>query len=186
MKSSAAPGEVQYELDVSLRLGFFLRKIEKGLKLKGILRAVFLVVGGLLVLSIFTLGILAIASILGGHQVWHAAFVFAAYSWVVYTELLPPYRVISARVLKAPLLIQRSDDHLLLEWRGKPRYPASELHVVRYLGSCPLCGGTVTIDKRYWWSSVEDLVGRCENARRQHVFTFDHELKIGMRIPPNR
>jgi hypothetical protein len=184
-RTEPVQGEVQYEIDVSVRLGFYLRWIQKGLLLKGATRALYLGVGAVLVISVVGLAGVVGLSLLFGREPGPAVFVFVAYTWLIYTELLPPYRVITNRIQKAPTIIQGFDDRLLLEWRGKPRYPASELHVVRYLGVCPLCSGKVNVDKRHWWGVAEDLVGRCENAPRQHVFTFDHELKIGTRIPPN-
>lgn len=184
-RAEPAQGEVQYEIDVSVRLGFYLRWLQKGLRLQGATRALYLGVGATLLVSILALAGIAGLSLVFSRQPGPAVFVFVAYTWLIYTELLPPYRVITNRIQKAPTLIQGGDDRLLLEWRGKPRYPASELHVVRYLGVCSLCAGTVNVDKRRWWGVAEDLVGRCENAPRQHVFTFDHELKIGVRIPPN-
>lgn len=184
-RTAAAPEEVQYEIDISVRLNFYLRRVEKGLVFKGRTRTWYLAWGAILVIGNIVLAGLAGFALIVDRQPLPVVLVFALYGWLVYSELLPPYRVAVNKIQKAPTLVQGFDDRLLLEWRGKPRYPASELHVVRYLGVCPLCSGVVNVDKRRWWSAAEDLAGRCENAPRQHVFTFDHELKIGIRIPPN-
>lgn len=89
--------------------------------------------------------------------------------------------VVFVRILSAPFLLQGGDEDRLLEWRCPPRYPHKSLHLVRYSGKCPKCGGTVRIHRK-WWFLPAHLIGRCEDAPLAHVFTFDHVLREGHAI----
>ena len=96
----------------------------------------------------------------------------------IYLSVGTLLQVVFVRILSAPFLLQGGDEDRLLEWRCPPRHPYKSLHLVRYSGKCPKCGGTVRIHRK-WWFLPAHLIGRCEDAPLVHVFTFDHVLRVG-------
>jgi hypothetical protein len=93
----------------------------------------------------------------------------------------PVFLVLRAKIVSAPVWLQSDDDDRLIEWRSPPRWPAKSVHLVRYSGECPLCHGRVLVQQRRWFVP-DELVGRCEDSPRAHVYSFDHLLRVGRRI----
>ncbi len=85
-------------------------------------------------------------------------------------------RIVMAPTLLTPL--RHSDDVTLEVRRRDDSDKAGELAFVRYTGVCPQCGGTVTVSagRREF---PDRLIGRCAQSGREHVYTFDHVLKVG-------
>ena len=82
------------------------------------------------------------------------------------------------RIVSAPWWMQCDDGSRLLELRTPPKYPERAIKAVRYTAACPICRGTVSVASggiEFPWR----LVGRCENSRREHVYSFDHVTRSG-------
>lgn len=89
-------------------------------------------------------------------------------------------------VMPAPEWMQEGAySDLMLEWRNEhvsrvgPRARAKErLVLARYSGQCPRCNGTVRL-----MDGGKDfprrVVGRCENAMSEHVYSFDPTTMTG-------
>lgn len=101
---------------------------------------------------------------------------------LIYVFVLPPIRVVTDRILKAPFWLQGWDDNWLLEWRCPPLHNQKSMHRVRYTGSCPLCAGRVEVGARSWMLPADQLIGRCENAPAAHRYSFDHVTRRGHRL----
>ncbi|MBD5801778.1 hypothetical protein AZOA_12020 [Azoarcus sp. Aa7] len=81
-------------------------------------------------------------------------------------------------IVVAPWWMQSVDDDRLLERRYPPRYADKTIKAIRYTSLCPLCGGKVSAKAggfEFWGR----LVGRCEHAPTEHVFSFDHVTRNG-------
>lgn len=114
----------------------------------------------------------------GDLQTLKALLMIGCLAALLYWATRPVFLVLSARVVAAPMWLQSDDSDNLIEWRSPPRWAAKSVHLVRYSGECPLCRGRVLVQQRRWFAP-DDLVGRCEEAPRAHVFTFDHVLRTG-------
>ena len=90
------------------------------------------------------------------------------------------FRVIDRRVEVAPLWVQpwsSDSDWLLVFEKNKPTAP-NVIKLKRYTAKCLTCGGLVRIHKG-GFVHPNRLVGRCDNSPREHVFSFDHYLRVG-------
>jgi len=100
--------------------------------------------------------------------------------WAEWLLLGAFFRVVDRRVEIAPWWLQpwTSDgDWLLVFEKNKPAAP-NVIKLKRYTAKCSTCGGAVRIH-RGGFSYPNRLVGRCDNSPREHVFSFDHYLRVG-------
>lgn len=85
------------------------------------------------------------------------------------------------RIVLAPWWMQSEDKDRLLEHRYPPRYPEKSVKAVRYTAKCPICGGTISAQSggfEFW----KRIIGRCEHAPGEHVYSFDHISRQGRRL----
>lgn len=131
--------------------------------------------GLLYLLAVILLALLGLA----GGQVpgeWLTAlFVTVVAIWPTVGPLL---RLPEWRVVVAPWWLQADDDTQLLEWRTPPRYQEKSIVAVRYAAVCPVCGGRV-FARSGGLGFPGRIVGRCEEAPAEHVFSFDHVTRTG-------
>ncbi|MBK1650365.1 hypothetical protein CKO36_17725 [Rhabdochromatium marinum] len=94
-------------------------------------------------------------------------------------------RLVTNRITLAPVLLQpfaSSRNDYLLELRPDQETERNSLYMVRYVGDCPICGvkghDKVHIEpgRREFFGR---LVGRCNRAPNEHVFSFDHVTRQG-------
>lgn len=104
------------------------------------------------------------------------AMIGAMVTWSVW----PLYRLIDQRIVMAPAIFQLTSRfyHVLVIRREGER---KVVRMLRFTATCPLCGGEVEVQEgrravrgRY--------VGACGRNPLEHVFTFDHVLRIGNRV----
>lgn len=97
-------------------------------------------------------------------------------TWLVW----PLYRLIDQKIVMAPAILQMTSRfyHVLVIRREGER---KVVRMLRFTAACPLCGGEVEVQEgrralrgRY--------VGECGRNPVEHIFSFDHVLKIGQRI----
>lgn len=97
-------------------------------------------------------------------------------TWLVW----PLYRLIDQKIVMAPAILQMTSRfyHVLVIRREEER---KVVRMLRFTATCPLCGGEVEVQEgrrnfrgRYF--------GECGRNPLEHVFTFDHVLRIGMRV----
>lgn len=99
-------------------------------------------------------------------------------TWLVW----PLYRLIDQKVVMAPAILQMTSRFyhvLVIRREGKRKV----VRMLRFTATCPLCGGEVEVQEgrralhgRY--------VGACGRNPVEHVYTFDHVLRIGRRVQP--
>lgn len=94
-------------------------------------------------------------------------------TWIVW----PLYRLIDQKIVMAPSILQmtsRFSHVLVIRREGEHKV----VRMLRFTAACPLCGGEVEVQEgrralrgRY--------VGKCGRNPIEHVFSFDHVLKVG-------
>jgi len=98
--------------------------------------------------------------------------------WSVMLTVGPFYRLASDRIVIAPWWMQSLDDDRLLEQHRPPRFSEKSIKAVRYVAQCPICEGKLLVRKasyEFRWR----IIGRCEEAPIEHVFSFDHITRSG-------
>lgn len=155
--------------------GFLLTGIRKWLFL-GVMLLVALNI--IVLIFVFSLGIAEQESF-GQVIRFIGAFVFIL--WVEWSLFGAFYQVIDLRVQVAPRWAQpwsSNGDWLLVFEKNKPAAP-NIIKLKRYTAKCSICGGLVRIHKG-GFTNPGRLVGRCENSPREHMFSFDHYLRVGL------
>lgn len=92
-------------------------------------------------------------------------------------------RLVANRVALAPMLLQPwSGNDYLLELRKRNGAKRNTLYLIRYTADCPICVEQGK-DSIHVASGRLDffgrLVGRCDHAPNEHVFSFDHISRKG-------
>jgi len=105
--------------------------------------------------------------------------------YMTWLMVRPLYHAIERRVAIAPIwLIRLRMASAQLDFRATQRNhpngrPVRQLRIVCYQGNCPICGAMVNVRS----GSHEfqgRLVGRCDEAPEEHLYSFDHITKIGV------
>lgn len=104
----------------------------------------------------------AAAVILGGVLAW--------FVW-------PLYRLIEDNIIFAPALLQQAllHNHVLVR---RSEDSKNVVRMLRFTGTCPLCGGLVEIEKGRGQLRGR-FVGKCGRNPVEHLFSFDHTLRRG-------
>jgi hypothetical protein len=92
----------------------------------------------------------------------------------------PLYRLIDQKIVMAPAILQMTSRFchvLVIRREGEKKI----VRMLRFTATCPLCGGEVEVQEgrrtlrgRY--------VGSCGRNPVEHVFSFDHVLRTGLRV----
>lgn len=79
------------------------------------------------------------------------------------------------RIVLAPIWMQSEWNDRLIEIQ---KQPTKTIKAVHYSSTCPICQGKINAVSGKWefWGRI---VGRCENAPTEHVFSFDHVTRSG-------
>lgn len=106
----------------------------------------------------------------------------AATAWVIqlyrFLDDLFTFRIIMAPDALTPL----TQTNVTLEVRrASADDTVGELAFVRYSAICPLCDGAIDVESGRK-AFPDRLVGRCRRSGREHVFSFDHVLRVGRRL----
>lgn len=115
------------------------------------------------------------------------ALTTAALFFVVMKTIGPLLALPNKRIVCAPWWMQSVEDDRLLEIRLPPRYERRSVKATRYTSTCPICGSTL-VAKSGGFEFYGRIVGRCEDAPAEHVFSFDHITRFGkaLRTPAVR
>ena len=175
------PGEIRYICEDLTDAGFITRWFSRGYVVSGWRRWP-------LVLMIITTMLVAIGAVFllvlllqlppSKRDIFSWLIVFAGVAWVAWETVMLVLILPDTRIGMAPWWIQLGEKDRLLEWRCPPRHPEKSIKASRYTAICPLCKGKVVVKSggiRHWGR----LVGCCEEAPSEHVFSFDHVLRRG-------
>lgn len=174
-------GEIRYISEDMKDPGLFIRIFSSGFEISGWRRWVYL-----LTLAASLLIALALALFISAGMIVQIPLKNLVYSFLgagtllfaMWITLGPIFRLSYSKILLAPWWMQSVEDDRLLEWRCPPRHSVKTIRAARYSGVCSLCGGKVAI-RSGGWEFFGRLLGRCEESPQEHVFTFDHVLRLG-------
>jgi hypothetical protein len=113
-------------------------------------------------------------------------FILVTLGWVVWRiSVRPVIWLIDDRItLATELWVAWSEDTAQLEL-AKDENNRRRLQLVRYSAVCPICAGTVEL--RYSQSpNRRRLLGCCNEAPYEHVFSFDRVSRQGLRLQADR
>lgn len=116
--------------------------------------------------------------IVGTRNVLSSLFSLGVMFWATWACLGPLYKLGVDKIVIAPWWMQSTEEDRLLERRAPPRHPQKSIKAVRYVAPCPLCGGKIsaTTGRLEFFGRI---VGRCDEAPIEHVFSFDHVTRNG-------
>jgi hypothetical protein len=161
----------------------FSRIFTRGLELTGWKKAAYVIaIGapllfGWLFLVQFAFGMTVWAAV-GGKNVITSILSLLVIYWAAWATMGPLYTLPTSKIVVGPWWMQSIDDDRLLEHRYPPRFPKKSIKAVRYTAVCPICGGKVSAKSggfEFW----RRIIGRCEDAPVEHVFSFDHVSRSG-------
>lgn len=172
--------EVNYICEDIANAGLIARIFSKGINVSGWRRYVFAT--GIIVPILF--GLIGIFIILFQVNQWEnyglekifqsfismSLFILAV--WLIVGSFI---KLPDNRIVIAPLWLQSEFNDRLLELQ---RTPTRTIKAVHYSTKCPVCSGKVNAVSGKW-EFIGRIVGRCENAPIEHVFSFDHVTRSG-------
>lgn len=176
-------GQVRYICEDIEDAGPIARIFARGYQLSGWRRGLFVLVlfGPLLfclLLLVQLLASLTLSVTVGENAINRqifSLFVVGGTAWLTIGAL---FLLGINKIVLAPWWMQSVDDDRLLEHRCPPRYASKSVKAVRYTATCPICGGKVAA-KSGGLEFRGRVVGRCEAAPVEHVFSFDHITRAG-------
>lgn len=107
-------------------------------------------------------------------QLLSGGIILAALVWAFFGHLLT---LQSKRIVPLPSIFQSLDNNHLIELKTSDD-KEKQSKLVRYSGECPICNGRV-IAKSGGLTFFGRIVGKCENAPVEHIFSFDHVTRRG-------
>ncbi len=174
---------VRYYLDDIANAGVWSRWLVNRFHLDGWRKLLFLGVGScFIILIMVTLWILVIA--LPQLETIGQFITFGLFGVVIFGFIWhffgPFYEVVFFNTALAPDWLQPlkgTDDRILVFERKQPE-ASNQIYLAKYNGICPACGGEIVVGKG--GSEFKGrLIGRCSNSAREHVYSFDHHLRVG-------
>lgn len=182
-ESFGVPTAIRYVCEDLEDTGPIVGLIARGYRLEGWRRGVFaaaviIPIVALVAVSIIALLQLSFAKTLDGKQIMSAVMALGTVGVIFWSTTGRILRLADRKIVLAPWWMQSVDDDRLLERREPPRYQGKSIKAVRYASACPICRGKITVRGggiEFWGR----LVGRCEHAPVEHVFSFDHVTRSG-------
>ena len=183
LPQSDRPVQVHYYLDEQERLRGPAKWLADGFVLQGWRRTVFITLIGVSVFSLYALLMLilfALPQSISTGKTIQLLFFGGVILFIAWRALGPFYQVMEYKTVIAPSWLQpfTNEDNRLLIFETRRPKAANRLLLARYVGDCPLCGGTVEL-RRGGWVYPGRIIGRCQNSPREHVYRFDHILRLG-------
>ncbi len=180
---TSAARDIRYICEDIQDANAFSRFFTKGLELTGWKKAAYvtticaplLLVGMLIV--VFAFG-MTVSVAIGPKTVINSVLSLASIFWAVWVTVGPLWELPTKKIVIAPWWMQSVDDDRLLEHRYPPRFSVKSIKAVRYTAICPICGGKISAKSggfEFW----RRIVGRCEDAPVEHVYSFDHVSRSG-------
>ena len=137
----------------------------------------------LVIMALLLFVILAFQRQLPLHDLFYLLVGVAGIIWTLWTTFNPLFRVRDWKIVVAPEWIQVdfTQSDRLLEWQSPPLSAEKMIKAVRYSGPCPICKGKEgkVIACSGGREFFHRIIGRCEEAPVEHVFSFDHITKTG-------
>lgn len=178
-----APGEIRYVCEDIEDAGPLGRIFARGYNLYGWRRVLYLAILLLPLLFCWLVLVQVAAAFtastaLGGESLISSIVPLVVVFWATWATMGPLFELGTKRIVLAPWWMQSVDDDQLLEIRSPPRYQVKSIKAVRYTTTCPICGAKAAA-KSGGWEFRGRIVGRCDDAPVEHVFSFDHVTRGG-------
>ena len=180
---TSAARDIRYICEDIQDANAFSRFFTKGLELTGWKKAVYVtticapLLLGWLLFVVFAFG-MTVSVAIAPKTAINSVLSLAAIFWAVWVTVGPLWELPTKKLVIAPWWMQSIDDDRLLEHRYPPRFPVKSIKAVRYTATCPICGGKISAQSggvEFW----RRIVGRCEDAPVEHVYSFDHVSRSG-------
>lgn len=158
-----------------------------GLILSGWRAKAFAATLGLLLLTaggLFILLLLALTQVTTVQALTNSLLAISVIGTALWLFLQPLFRLVNDRIAQAPMWLQGGSafDERLLEIQRDEARQCNIIRLTRYTADCPICGAQVRIHPGHREFHYR-LVGRCSRAPREHVFSFDHVMRVGKALP---
>ena len=101
--------------------------------------------------------------------------------WIFWRLFGPLTLTSERRIVPAPAWLQSSAEDRLLEGRPSGKGKGTDVKLVRYVATCPLCKGTIGI-RGGGWLFTGRLYGACCESPQEHKFRFDYKQRNGSRF----
>lgn len=162
--------------------GFLARIFAEGLLLKGWRRFAYIAVLLIPVLAMLVLALSFVINVLFYDSLTKNQMgSFLTNSLAFFTIAITIYPMLSLKtkgILLAPWWMQSDDGERLLEFRKPPRFAEKTIKAVSYSATCPICGAKV-IAKSGGLEFFGRIIGRCDEAPVEHIFSFDYITRQG-------
>ena len=181
-KQQNLPLKIRYICEDIKDPGFLAKIFSEGLLLKGWRRFAYITV---LLIPMLAMLILALSF------VFNVAFYdsatknqmgsFLTNSLAFFTITITIFPMVNLKtkgILLAPWWMQSDDGERLLEFRKPPRFIEKSIKAVSYSATCPICGAKV-IAKSGGLEFFGRIIGRCDEAPVEHIFSFDYITRLG-------
>lgn len=188
-KSTLPKGFICYTSETSETTNPFIKFVDgmiaKGFKLYmllgtivvAIMLAILTVLAGLYLIHVqtTTFGLLSLA-------IDTAIIVSALY--LVFSHM---YFAVMKRIIIAPVYLSPSKnystqlEYIRIKEKQKDGKPVRQFRIVSYVGECLICKSKVDVEKGKGHLSGR-LIGRCTDSPTEHIYTFDHQTKLGKLI----
>jgi hypothetical protein len=176
-------GEIHYICEDITDAGWIARIFARGYLMAGWRRWVFAAGFISIILVALALSLLTILLVMTKPSLKDLFYYLIGVSgigWILWSSFASFFQVLDWRIVVAPEWMQTdfTQTDRLLELRSPPRYPEKMLKAVRYTAKCPICEGKVVAcsgGKEFF----NRIIGRCEEAPKEHVFAFDHVKRLG-------
>lgn len=181
-KQQNTPLGIRYICEDIKDPGFLARIFAEGLLLKGWRRFAYIAV---LLVPVLAMVVIVLSFVL--NVVFYDSLTknqmgsFLTNSLAFFTIAITVYPMLSLKakgILIAPWWMQSEDGERLLEFRKPPRFADKSIKAVSYSATCPICGAKL-IAKSGGVEFFGRIVGRCDDAPVEHVFSFDHITRQG-------
>lgn len=188
-KTTLPRGFISYTSETSETTNPFIRFVDgmiaKGFKLYMILGTVMLAI----ILAILTLmvGLYLIRVQTTTFGILSSAIDIAIIVGALYSLFSPMYFAVMNRIIIAPVYLSPSRNYSTqLEYirtreKHKNGKPVRQFRIVSYVGECLICKSKVDVEKGRGSLSGR-LIGRCADSPTEHIYTFDHQTKLGKLI----
>ena len=167
------PSSIRYVMEEISCKGILVRFFRQGLRVKSWLHRLPFITFLVLMLLWTLLIILTLPTITTLGQ-FSGSLMALVIVWAVYRWMK---EYVENQITPLPYIFQNIDTDSLLE-RRQDSDGDRRLYLVRYAGTCPICGGKVRAvggGKEFH----HRIVGRCDNSPREHLYSFDHVTRSG-------
>lgn len=179
-QNAYTPHQIKYVCEDLNKAGLLASLFAKGFNLSGRRRYLFALVISIPIIAGTLAIFLLIAQLIlwdsyGVERIFRSAIGISLFLFSLWITAGSFINLPEKRIVLAPYWMQSEFNDRLIEIQ---KYPIKTIKAVHYSSTCPICQGKINAvsGKLEFWGRI---VGRCENAPNEHVFSFDHVTRSG-------